>query len=272
VKVFYSLFMRVAVLQIQARPKKSCNLNKVLDFLSEAAGNRAELIALPEVFNYRGFLNTSDLRERVFETVPGPSTLPLLAFAKKKRVSILAGSVYERSGCLEKAYNTSIAINQRGEIIAKYRKRHLFDAKVESRVIKETQTFLPGTQRRVFQIARFRFGMSICFDLRFPEHYRKYAQNGCHVLCVPSAFTQATGQHHWEPLLKARAIENLSYVVAPNQFGKDECGIVCFGHSMILSPWGEIMAEASADKEEIIYADFDLRTVQEARARFSGVY
>ncbi|MFA5260976.1 MAG: carbon-nitrogen hydrolase family protein [Candidatus Omnitrophota bacterium] len=264
--------MRVAVIQIRAQSQKSYNLKKAIDFLGEAAGNKAELIALPEVFNYRGFLNTNDLRERVFESIPGFSTLPLMDFAKKHRVSILGGSIYERSGYLDKAYNTSIAINQRGEIIAKYRKRHLFDAKVGSKIVKETQTFLPGTKRKHFQIDQLRFGMSLCFDLRFPEHYRKYSQRGCHVLCVPSAFTHTTGQHHWEPLLRARSIENLSYIVAPNQAGRDEQGIVCFGHSMIISPWGEILAEASAHKEEIIYAELDLKTVMKIRTRFSGIY
>jgi len=108
--------------------------------------------------------------------------------------------------------------------------------------------------------------------LRFPEHYRKYAQTGCHVLCVPSAFTYSTGQRHWEPLLKARAIENLTYVVAPNQVGQDACGTRCFGHSMIVSPWGEILSEASAHKEEIVYADLDLKTVLKTRTKLPGIY
>ena len=264
--------MRVAVIQIQAQTEKGANLKKVVNFLGEAVGNKAELIALPEVFNYRGFLNTKNIRNYVFEPVPGPSTLPLLNFAKNHRVSILAGSVYERTGYLDKAYNTSIAINRRGEIIAKYRKRHLFNAQVGANIIKETKIFLPGIKKGVFQIGRFRFGMSICFDLRFPNQYRKYAQEGCHALCIPSAFTHATGQYHWEPLLKARAIENLSYVVAPNQSGGDERGVVCFGHSMVISPWGEIIAQASAQKEEIIYADLDLKTVVGSRMRFPGIY
>ena len=264
--------MRVAIIQIKARLRKPANLKKVLFFLEEAVGSRADLIALPEVFNYRGFLKTKEIREHVFEEVPGPSTLPLLDFAKRRRVSILAGSVYERAGRLGKAYNTSIAINRQGKIIAKYRKQHLFDANIGSKTVKETRTFLPGTKGEIFTIGRFRFGMSVCFDLRFPELYRKYAQEGCHALCVPSAFTHVTGRFHWAPLLQARAIENLCYVLAPNQTGRDERGILCFGHSMIISPWGEIIAEASGQREEIIYADLDLKTVLSARARLPGVY
>ncbi len=263
--------MRVAVIQISAQAHKEKNFNKLFDFLKQAVGKKVKLIALPEIFNYRGFLNTRDIREHVFETIPGPSTLPLLDFAKTHRVSILAGSVYERSGILDKAYNTSIAIDHRGEIIAKYRKRHLFEANLGAQTINETQTFLPGTQRRSFKIDQLCFGMSICFDLRFPEHYRKYAQTGCHAFFIPSAFTYTTGQHHWEPLLKARAIENLTYVVAPNQVGKDECGTTCFGHSMILSPWGEILSAASAYKEEIIYAELGLSTILKTRTKLPGV-
>ena len=263
--------MRVAVVQINSNFQKESNLSKVMTFLAEAVKNSARMIALPEVFNYRGLLNTPAIRDDVFESIPGPSTRPLVDFCKKKRVAILAGSVYERSRQPGKAYNTSILINQKGEIVAKYRKKHLFDAEVGGKKIRETQIFLPGNRGQIFDIKPFRFGMSICFDLRFPEQYRDYAAQGCHVFCIPSAFTQATGKSHWRPLLQARAIENLSYVVAPNQSGGDERGGVCFGHSMIISPWGEIVAEASAHREEILYADLDLSAVISARKKVSGV-
>jgi nitrilase len=116
----------------------------------------------------------------------------------------------------------------------------------------------------------FLIGMSVCYDLRFPEFYKLYAKHGVDIICVPSAFTQKTGEHHWEVLLRARAIENLAYVLAPNQIGEDTRGIKVYGHSMIIDPWGTVLARASADKEEIIYARLDKNIIKETRLTLPG--
>ena len=137
--------------------------------------------------------------------------------------------------------------------------------------IKESDYFLSGKQIALTRVKDFNLGMSICYDLRFPELYRHYFGRGAEILTVPSAFTAKTGQAHWESLLRARAIENLAYVLAPNQVGTDSKGILSHGHSMIVSPWGEIIARASNDKEEIIYGVISHDNISKARAILPGI-
>ena len=120
-------------------------------------------------------------------------------------------------------------------------------------------------------VEEFKVGLSICYDLRFPKLYQDYAALGANVLTVPSCFTKITGQAHWEILLRARAIENLCYVLAPNQVGRDARGIESYGHSMVVDPWGNVIAEGSVDKEEIIYADISMQHIIDARAKLPGI-
>lgn len=256
--------MKVAVIQTSAGPNKKQNVQRAADLVSRAAGRGAELIALPEAFNYRGPLSKDNLSV-VAERIPGESLFPFMALAKSLGVTILAGSIYERIPGKLKCYNTSVFINSDGKIGAKYRKINLFDAVLEKTVIKESTWFMPGQGIRVGAVGDFKVGMSICYDLRFGDLFRKYAKSGVNVLCIPSVFTRKTGQVHWEVLVRARAIENLSYVLAPNQTGEDYRGAGAYGNSMIVSPWGEVLARAF-DKEEILYADISKSAVEEARA------
>src|SRR3989338_6539622 len=264
--------MKTAVIQMNSSGDKQRNIEKALRFVRTAAGRGAQFILLPEVFNYRGGIKTKEDFRMISEEIPGAlrhaqdgskdgersrttSLRPFLGAARKAKAFILAGSIYEKAKGSQKVYNTSVLISPEGKICAKYRKIHLFDAILKGKAIRESDSFLAGKKIVVARVEKFNVGMSICYDLRFPEFYRACARLGAHILCVPSAFTKITGQVHWEVLLKARAIENLCYVLAPNQTGTDSRGIEAFGHSLIISPWGEVLARASAAAEEIIFAE-----------------
>ncbi|MGE0267821.1 MAG: carbon-nitrogen hydrolase family protein [Candidatus Omnitrophota bacterium] len=257
--------MKTAVIQLNATNHKSENIKKAVFFVEKAAKAKAEFILLPEVFVYRGKLNEKDTRIEVFENIPGDTTAIFSELAKKYSTNILIGSIFEKSKNEKKAYNSSVLINNKGKIIAKYRKMNLFEAIIGNKKVSESQQFLSGKDPVVARIGKFKIGLSICFDLRFSGLYKGYYKQGVHILCVPSAFTKITGKAHWEILLRARAIENLSYVLAPNQIGRDAKGIEYYGHSLIVDPWGKILKEATADREEIIYATLDMKTIKKKR-------
>jgi len=261
--------MKVAVIQTGAGPNKAQNIKRATDLVLRAITQGAKFIALPEVFNYRGLLSAENFSS-VAERIPGESTRPFLALARERKVFILAGSVYEKGPQAKKYRNASVLISDTGKIIAQYRKINLFNAILGNKVFKESLWFLPGKSLAVAPVEDFKVGLSICYDLRFGDLYRKYARKGVDVICIPSAFTKKTGQAHWEILVRARAIENLSYVLAPNQVGEDYRGVASYGNSLIVSPWGEVIARASTDKEEIIYAEIQKGSIQEARAALPG--
>lgn len=257
--------MKVAAVQCNATDDKGYNLAKAVFFIQQAIRQKAKLIALPEVFIFRGKIRDKKILNNVAENIPGPTIGLLSTIAGKHKVFILAGSIYEKSPVGNRVYNASALINPQGKVAAKYRKMNLFDAVLGKRRLKESDTFLAGKKPVMTTIEKFKAGLSICYDARFPALYQFYSRHGADILFVPSAFTQKTGQAHWEVLLRARAIENLCYVIAPNQTGTDQRGVACFGHSMIINPWGEILAKASADKEEIIYADVEMRAIRANR-------
>ena len=154
----------------------------------------------------------------------------------------------------------------------KYRKMNLFEVNLGTRTIRESKNFIPGKKPVTFSVQECSAGASLCYDLRFPEIYQAYRRKGCQLLVIPSAFTQKTGRSHWEILARARAIENLCYVVGPNQVGTDERGITAYGNSLIISPWGEILARGSDTREEILYADISLAEVKRVRKVLPGVF
>ncbi len=274
--------MRVALLQFCAGQDKAANLSKALTLSQEALGKGAKFILLPEIFNFRGQARNKELLAKAAEKIPGPSTAAFIPLAKKHHVSFLLGSIIEkvvtgttffkRKSCLSLLfYNTSVFIDSRGAIAAKYRKIHLFDARIGDKIIRETDCFRAGTRPVTVKIGEFRTGLSICYDLRFPGLYQNYTRKGVEILTVPSCFTKKTGEAHWETLLRARAIENLSYVLAPAQVGADARGIQAYGHSMIVSPWGEVIAQGSAEKEEIIFGDINIEEIRKARSILPGI-
>jgi len=190
------------------------------------------------------------------EPIPGPSTKRLGDLARRLQIHLLAGSVLEGSGG-PKPFNTSVLFNPRGDIVARYRKLHLFDVDIPGHVtIRESDTRSAGDAVVTIPTELGVIGMSVCYDLRFPELYRRLTLAGAEILTVPSAFTFPTGAAHWEILLRARAIENQVYVIAPDQIGRSPSGVVDYGNSMIIDPWGKPLARA-ADREMVIFAEID---------------
>lgn len=265
--------LKVAVVQMVSTNDKDHNLKQAVKLISSAVKNRAELIALPEVFNFRGTL--SEIANES-EAVNGKSISILTKLSKEKKVWILAGSFMESRSELKtskskKPYNTSILLDPNGKINAKYRKIHLFDMKYKGQEILESSRNERGEKPVLGKIKDVKVGMSICYDLRFPELYRYYSSKGAEMLFVPSAFTKITGQVHWHTLLKARAIENQCYVLAPNQAGMSTGGIKTYGHSLIIDPWGEIISEAPEIGEKIIYADLCFEHLNSIRNRLPSL-
>lgn len=250
-----------AAVQMTASSSKEENLAKAESFVRLAAERGATVIVLPEVFAWRGPRAEEPAQ---IESIPGPTSARLSELARRHHIYLLAGSFLEKSD-ENRAYNTSLLLSPDGEILAHYRKIHLFDVDISGQVrVKESDTKKPGREVVASDTPLGTFGLSVCYDLRFPELYRQLAQQGAEVIFVPSAFTFPTGAAHWEPLLRARAIENQAYVIAPNQIGKNVHGFADYGNSMIIDPWGKVIARA-ADKECLITAEIDRDYLEKVR-------
>ena len=256
--------LKIAAVQMMSGPDKEKNLKQAEKLIILAVKKKVHFIVLPEVFNFRGKLSEAP---KAAETIPGYSTNFISKLAKKYKVWILIGSLMENVGVdlasalqtqRTKPFNTSVLINPQGKIVAKYRKMHLFDIKLKGKEILESSRNQAGKTPQLAKISKAKVGLSICYDLRFPELYRHYSKKGAEIICIPSSFTKPTGEAHWHTLIKARAIENLAYVIAPNQAGVGSGGIKTYGHSLIVDPWGKILAEGPENGEAVIYADIDL--------------
>jgi len=261
--------LSVAVVQIASGPDKQANVARAVDLIRKAVRTGASLIALPETFDYRG--DATDLRA-VAEPLPGSALAPLMDVAREHSVWLLAGSVHEADAAGGRPYNTSVLIGKDGAIAARYRKVHLFDIVLGDRSVTESAKYQAGTDIACADVDGVKVGLSICYDLRFPELYRALADAGADVVCIPSSFTAPTGEAHWEVLLRARAIENQCFVIAPGQAGMGAGGIRTYGNSMIIDPWGRILARASAANEEIISAVLDFREMDAVRQRLPALH
>jgi deaminated glutathione amidase len=242
-----------AAVQLCAGADKAVNLAKAEAFVAAAARQGARLVVLPEVFLWRGPRAEEAM---IAEPIPGPSSNRLAALARQLNLYVLAGSMLEHSGG-PKVFNTSVLFDPRGALVARYRKLHLFDIDIPHHVtIRESDTRTSGDTVITVPTELGVIGMSICYDLRFPELYRRLTLAGAEIVAVPSAFTFPTGAAHWEVLLRARAIENQIYVIAPDQIGRSPSGVLDYGNSLLVDPWGKTLARA-ADRETIIYAEID---------------
>jgi nitrilase len=253
--------LRVSVVQVNAGNDVQANLGRLRHLLSLVSA--VDVIALPEVFLLRG--SEQDYRAGA-EPLSGPLTGLLAGMARRHNAWVLAGSVIEaESGRL---FNTSVLFNRRGEIAANYRKIHLFEAELETgQVIRESDTYSAGDQPVLVDVDGWLCGMAICYDLRFPELFRLYSSQGAHLLFVPSNFTQRTGKDHWEILVRARAIENQCFVVAPDQCGVNpHTGVESHGHSMVVGPWGEVLAEVE-EGERAVTVTLDPQALRQTRRR-----
>jgi nitrilase len=263
-----SALPKIAALQMASGPQLQANLMEAGRLIKEAAAQGAEMVVLPETFVLMG--KQEQERLAIAETAgDGPIQQFLQQQAQKYKVWIVAGTIPIRSDDPDHAYATSFLYNAQGEVVARYDKIHLFDAMVgENRdTYTESAATKPGAQPVVVDTPFGRLGMSVCYDLRFPELYRRLSEAGAQILVVPSAFTEITGTAHWEVLLRARAIENLCYVVAAAQGGYHVNGRTTYGHSMVVDYWGNIlnMREKGAG---IVTASLDLASLEQQRKTF----
>ncbi len=252
----------VAAVQMRSTNDRKRNLDKAAAFAAEAAGRGAQVIAFPE--------NVADLRAEgrgrpPAESLDGPTAERFAMMAALHRVWVLAGTIALRNTHGRKPHNASILFAPDGAVAAVYRKMHLFDVSIPGRAeFSESSRITAGDTPVVARTPLATFGLSICYDLRFPELYRNLALAGAQVLFVPSAFTAYTGRSHWTVLLRARAIENLAFVVAPAQWGRHHAGRTSYGHTSVIDPWGRVVAER-ARGTGVVLARIDLDRVARIR-------
>ncbi len=261
---------RAACVQMRSGIDRARNVEAALSLIAEAADGGAHFIATPE-------MTTAVDRQgdRLVASLPeGEALEEIGAFsvaAAEHGVWLLIGSmpVRRQDG---KLANRSFLFGPDGVVAARYDKIHMFDVSLaDGESWRESRIYEPGAEAVVVQTPLAAIGLSICYDLRFPRLYRSLAQSGAEVICVPAAFTKQTGRAHWRTLLTARAIECGAYIVAPAQGGLHEDGRETFGHSMVIAPWGDILAEARGDEPGVIFADIDVRRVQTARRQIPSL-
>src|ERR1700683_3262827 len=260
--------MRAAAVQLSSSADTAANLAVADRLTRAAAADGASLIVLPEKWTAMG----SDEDQRAAaQTLDGPAIGWARELARELHVDLVGGSILERVPGREKLANTSVHVDPQGEVRATYRKVHMFDVEVGGRSYRESDLEEPGEQIVLSQTADgVELGLSICYDLRFPELYRILAVAGARVIALPAAFTLATTRDHWETLVRARAIENQAFVVAANQVGAHPAGHRSGGRSMIVDPWGTVLAQAP-DRACHIVAELDLDAQLEIRASLPSV-
>jgi predicted amidohydrolase len=260
--------VRVAAVQLNSTADLSANLAAAERLTRAAAAAGARLIVMPEKWTSMG--TEEDLRAAA-QPLDGPAVEWARALARELQIDLIAGSIVERVEGQEKYANTSVHVDPRGELRAVYRKLHMFDVEVGGRIYRESDLEEPGDEIVCSQTADgTELGLSICYDLRFPELYRILAVRGARVIAVPAAFTLATTRDHWETLLRARAIENQAFVVAANQSGAHPGGHRSGGRSMIVDPWGLVLAQAP-DGEAYALGELDLERQAQIRAQLPSL-
>lgn len=253
----------MALLQLDTQNDKDANLKQISAMIDEAAEKHAQFICMPEMAN---FIDVGDGPYNNAEDVPGgPTTALYSEKAKKYGIWIHGGSICEKiPGDSKRVYNTTSVFNPKGELVAKYRKIHLYDIEVKDGVsFKESDTIKPGDEIVNFNTDFGLMGLAICYDIRFPELYRILALRGAKLIFNPAEFNLFTGKDHWETLIRARAIENVCYMVAPDQFGPKKT-FHTYGRSIVVDPWGNVIAKAS-DRKGIVFAEIDMDYVTSMR-------
>lgn len=257
----------LALVQMDTQNNKEENLAKACSWIDEAAAHGARLICFPEVMNLIG-RNVGEGGGK--EQIPGYTTDILCKKAKEHGVYIHGGSISERRDGEMRSSNTSVFISPDGEILAKYSKLHMFDITLaDGTPYKESDKVQPGSEIVTIDTELGCFGMSICYDIRFPELYRLMALRGAQVIFVPASFTMPTGKDHWEVLLRARAIENGCYIAAAGQIGTKPA-YTAYGNSLVADPWGTVIARAK-DQPGITYAEIDLDYLDQIRSQIPSL-
>lgn len=261
--------MKVSAIQLNSQPELEHNMEKIYEAVSKAVKEGADLVALPENFAFMGDEKKRlEQAEKIYQSVE----TSLIGWAEELEIYILGGGypVPVQNG---KVFNRAALINPEGKRIAAYNKIHLFDVGLsEKEIYKESDMVEAGKDVVVVNLPEYEMiaGLSICYDVRFPELYREMTKQGAQILFVPAAFTKPTGRAHWETLLRARAIENSTFVVAPAQTGKHGERRETHGHAMIIDPWGKILADAG-EKPGMATAELDLEALKEIRRKLPAL-
>jgi len=259
--------VRAAAVQLNSNGDKDRNLARAERLVRAAAADGAEFVALPEKWN---LLGGGEELVAGAESLEGPSLNAARGWARDLGIHLLAGSISERGGEGEKASNTSVLVDPQGKDLAVYRKIHMFDVDAGGVSYRESVFERPGAEPVVAQVAELTAGLTVCYDLRFPELFRILALRGARLIAVPSAFTLATGRDHWEVLLRARAIENQLFLLAPNQIGEAPPHYSSFGRSLIVDPWGVVLATAP-DEECFVAAELDFAALERVREQLPSL-
>ncbi len=259
--------MRAAVVQLNSQDDVGANLERSTHWIGEAAKMGAELVVLPENFAFTGEeAKKREVAETLSTDQAGPIVSALVAAAKKNNVFVIGGGMPEKSGDFERPFNASVLVDADGRIASVYRKVHLFDVDLaDGTNIRESDATKAGKDVVVSDVRGAKVGMSICYDLRFPEMYRKLVDAGARVVTIPAAFTLTTGKDHWHVLMRARAIENEVFVLAAAQHGKHPRGRQTYGKALICDPWGDVLAQCG-EGEGCAVANLDFAYQDRVRA------
>jgi deaminated glutathione amidase len=254
--------LRVACVQLSSGTVKADNLEKAERLVARAAATGADIVLLPEKWNAIGSPET--LRANAEPLEGGETVEAMSGWARQHGVTLVGGSITEVREGREKLSNTCPVFDSSGDLVAVYRKIHMFDVEVGGHVYRESEAEEPGAETLVCDAEGWCLGLSVCYDLRFPELYRILALEGAELITVPAAFTLYTGKDHWELLLRARAVENQCYVAAANEWGVHEGGKASYGRSAIVDPWGVVLAQA-VDEDTVIAAELDRAHMERIR-------
>lgn len=266
--------MNVAAVQLHCSPVMSDNLARAETLVKSAVSKGAEIVVLPELF---ASLNRTSLLREHAETFDGPTCTWARALATTMNCTLIAGSIVEEAD--GQLFNTTLAFGPDGSLLGTYRKIHLFDVEIDGAISRESETFTSGNTPAVITLppstdavdAELRVGLTVCYDLRFPELFRAESEQGADLFVVPSAFTASTGRDHWELLLRARAVENQSMVIAAAQWGTSPDGIARHGHSLIIDAWGRVLADGGAEGDTVIVAEYDAEFQADIRKRLPAL-
>lgn len=259
--------MKIGLIQLDSRDDVSANLDHAQSLVEQAVEQGADCIALPEVMHLRVGQAMAQQYLDHAQPIPGPITDRFGELAKRLGVHLLLGSIGEASADPKRIYNTSVLIGPDGQSLASYRKVHLFDVSVDAvNGDRESDRYLPGDRLVTADTPMGRLGLTICYDVRFGELYRALALAGARLVFVPANFTSATGDAHWLTLLRARAIENGLFIVAPAQCGAFPGGFTAYGHSVVIDPWGRVLAELD-DLPGVAVVEVDLDESDRVRAK-----
>jgi predicted amidohydrolase len=260
--------IRVACVQMTSGRDKDANLARAESLVARAASTGADLVVLPEKWNLIG--GADDYRAAAEPLEGGPSVEAMSRWARTLGITLVGGSITERREGREKLSNTCCVLDPEGAVAAVYRKIHLFDVEVGGHVYRESEAEEPGTEPVVASAEDWAVGLTVCYDVRFPELYRILALEGAELATVPAHFTTPTGKDHWHVLLRARAIENQYYVAAAGQVGETLPGKPAYGRSLIVDPWGIVLAQAP-DEETVIAAEIDRARLRDVRAKLPSL-